>query len=275
MNFFDKYKKTPFIIAEIGSNYDQNYSKLKELIVKSKEAGASAVKIQMFDSFALYPNKKSINYKIFKSVEFNKLWFSKIQKFCKKIGIELFASSFDKKSTEFLIKNKVNILKLASSEVEKLDDIIFAAKFNKPIIFSTGMSELRDIVNIVDIFNKIGNKNLCIMHCSALYPPKDHEVNLISIKQLIKMFDMPVGFSDHTKGAEAACVAVGLGATIFEKHITLDKKSKGPDHFYASEPGEFKDYVMKIKRSFRMRGKKLISIPERVKSQTRRVSLYW
>ena len=138
------------------------------------------------------------------------------------------------------------------------------------------MSELRDIVNVVDIFQRIENKNLCLMHCSALYPPKDNEVNLLSIEFLKKTFNIPVGFSDHTKGSEAACVAVGLGATVFEKHITLDKNSNGPDHFYASEPDEFKDYVDKIKRSFKMKGKiKNIIFPDRVKQATRRRSLYW
>ncbi len=276
MNYFSRFKNNPFIIAEIGSNYDQDFNKLKKLIIKSKNAGANAVKIQMFDSFALYPDKKSLSYKAFKSVEFNKKWFSKAQDFCKKNKIDLFASSFDKKSTEFLIKHKVNIIKFASSEAEKLSDIIFAAKFNKPIIFSTGMSELRDIVNVVDIFQRIENKNLCLMHCSALYPPRDNELNLLSIEFLKKTFNIPVGFSDHTKGSEAASVAVGLGATIFEKHITLDKNSNGPDHFYASEPDEFKDYVDKVKRSFKMKGKiKNIIFPERVKKATRRRSLYW
>ena len=275
MNYFEKYSKKPFIIAEIGSNYDQDFDKLKELIIQSKKAGANAVKLQMFNSSKMYPNKKSKNYKIFKLMEFNKSWYFKTQKFCKKNKIELFASSFDKNSTQFLIDHNTNIIKFASSEANKISDIIFAAKFNKPIIFSTGMSEFRDILDVVDIFKRLKNENLCLMHCSSLYPPKINELNLLSISKLKKIFNIPIGFSDHTSGSLAACIAVGLGATVFEKHITLDKFSTGPDHFYATEPNEFKRYVKDIKTCFEMKGEASFEIPNRVKTQTRRSSLFW
>ena len=275
MNYFNKFKNKPFIIAEIGSNYDQDFNKLKKLIIESKKAGANAVKVQMFDSTILYLNKKSNNYKLFKKLEFKKQWFDKIKNFCKKIKIEFFASTFDKKSTQFLIEKKVNIIKLASSEANKISDIIFVASFNKPTIFSTGMSEFIDIVNVVNIFNKINNPNLCLMHCSALYPPKNKELNLLSILMLKKTFKFPIGFSDHTSGSVAACVAAGMGATVFEKHITLDRKSNGPDHFYATEPKEFKKYVQDIKKAFLMKGTGVVEVPERVKTQTRRSSLFW
>tara|TARA_A100001011_G_scaffold289165_1_gene300295 strand:+ start:830 stop:1822 length:993 start_codon:yes stop_codon:yes gene_type:complete len=275
MNYFKKFDRKPFVIAEIGSNYDQNFEKLKKLITEAKNSGADAVKIQLFNSSKLYPNLKSKEYRLFKKLEFKKSWFERIQKFCEKIRIEIFASSFDKKSTEFLIKKKVNLLKFASSEADKLSDIIFATKFNKPTIYSTGMSEMRDIFNVVDIFNKFNNQNLCLMYCCSLYPPKDNDLNLSLIKKLIKNFNIPVGFSDHTIGSEAACVAVGLGATIFEKHITLDRNSNGPDHYYATQPHEFKNYVSSIKKSFKMRGNGNFNLPMQVKINTRRSSLYW
>ena len=275
MNYFEKFSKKPFVIAEIGSNFDQDFNKLKELIVQSKKAGANAVKLQVFDSSILYPNKKSKTYKIFKSMEFDKSWYVKTQKFCKKNSITLFASSFDKYSTKFLIDKKTNIIKFASSEANKISDIIFAAKFNQPIIFSTGMSEFRDIVDVVDIFKRLKNENLCLMHCSALYPPKLNELNLLSIAKLKNIFNVPIGFSDHTTGSLAACIAVSLGATIFEKHITLDKSSNGPDHFYATEPHEFKKYVNDIKKTFKMMGEASFEVPHRVRTQTRRSSLFW
>ena len=137
------------------------------------------------------------------------------------------------------------------------------------------MSEFRDIVDVVDIFKRLKNENLCLMHCSALYPPKLNELNLLSIAKLKKIFNVPIGFSDHTTGSLAACIAASLGATIFEKHITLDKSSNGPDHFYATEPHEFKKYVNDIKKTFKMMGEASFEVPHRVKTQTRRSSLFW
>jgi len=275
MNFFEKFINNPYIIAEIGSNFDQDFIKLKKLIELSKWAGANAVKVQLFNSAILYPDKKSKSYKIFKSIELKKEWIPKIIKICKVNNIDFFASTFDKESTDFLVKKKIKMIKIASSESGKWADIINIAKTNLPTIFSTGMSDLTELSQVVDIFNKIKNQNLCLMHTTSLYPPKDKEVNLKAIKNLKDIFKIPVGFSDHTVGYESACIAVAMGATIFEKHITLNKKSKGPDHFFATEPNEFKIYVKKIKKSVKLLGSGNIEINEKVKKQTRKKSLFW
>lgn len=266
-------KKKTFIIAEIGSNFNQSLSQAFKLIDVAKSCGADAVKFQLFKADQLYP-KNTKEYKIFKSIELKPSWLKKLKKYSDKKKIIFFASSFDKISTKNLIKSNVKIFKVASSEITKLHNLCYAASFKIPMIISTGMAELSDIAEAIDVCKKIGNKKICLLHTCSLYPTPLKDLNISNILKLSKIFGLPVGLSDHTIGNTAAISAVTLGAKIIEKHITLNKKNDGPDHFYAAEPQEFRDYVKKIKECEKLIGKEDISINPKVKATARRKSIF-
>jgi sialic acid synthase SpsE len=265
-------KKT-FIIAEIGSNFDQSLEKAKKLIDVAKSSGADAVKFQLFKAEELY-QKNSKEYKIFKSIELKSSWVKKLKRYSDQKKIIFFASSFDKISTKNLIKSKIKLIKIASSEITKIHELCYAASFNLPLIISTGMADLTDITEAVNSCRKIGNNQICLLHTCSLYPTRPKDMNILNMKKLSEIFDLPVGLSDHTLGNTAAIAAVALGAKVIEKHITLDKKSNGPDHFYAAEPKEFSDYVRKIRETEKMIVKPNFSINSEVRKTARRKSIF-
>ena len=267
------FKRKTFVIAEIGSNFNQSLSQAFKLIDVAKSCGADAVKFQLFKADQLYP-KVTKEYKIFKSIELKPLWLKKLKRYSDKKKIIFFASSFDKISTKNLIKSKIKILKIASSEITKLHNLSYAASFKIPMIISTGMAELPDIAEAIDVCKKIGNNKICLLHTCSLYPTPLKDLNILNILKLSKIFGLPVGLSDHTIGNTAAISAVTLGAKIIEKHITLNKKSDGPDHFYAAEPQEFRDYVKKIRECEKLIGKEDININPKVRATARRKSIF-
>ena len=265
--------KNPFIIAEIGSNFDQSLNKAFKLIKLAKECGASAVKFQLFDPDILYPNNRKMN-KIFKSVQLNPSWVPKLKKCCNENKIFFIVSPFDLKSLDILIRNNIDAYKIASSEATNYPLLKKISQQKKKIILSTGMCDLDDVVKAKNILTKNYN-NLAIMQCHTSYPLNPIDCNLNVIKTYKKKFKKHViGFSDHTLGYEAALTAIGAGATLFEKHITISKKSKGPDHFYAAEIKEFKEYVIKIKNSFNLMGSYKKDFIEFEKKYGRREGIY-
>ena len=266
-------KKKTFVIAEIGSNFNQSLLQAFRLIDVAKSCGADAVKFQLFKADQLYP-KNTREYKIFKSIELKPSWLKKLKRYSDKKKIIFFASSFDKTSTKNLIKSKVKIIKIASSEITKLHDLCYAASFKIPLIISTGMAELSDITEAVDVCKKIGNDQIYLLHTCSLYPTPPQDLNISNITKLSKIFDLPVGLSDHTIGNTAAISAVSLGAKVIEKHITLNKNDNGPDHFYAAEPHEFKDYVKKIRECEKLIGREEININSKVRATARRKSIF-
>lgn len=273
MRLKDIIKKKTFIIAEIGSNFNQSLSQAYKLIDVAKSCGADAVKFQLFKANQLYP-KNTKEYKIFKSIELKSSWLKKLKRYSDKKKIIFFASSFDKISTKNLIDLNIKVLKIASSEITKLHNLFYAASFKVPMIISTGMAELSDIVEAVDVCKKTGNNQIFLLHTCSLYPTPLKDLNILNILKLSKIFELPVGLSDHTIGNTAAIAAVTLGAKIIEKHITLNKKDDGPDHFYAAEPQEFRDYVKKIRECEKLIGKQEISINPKVRSTARRKSIF-
>jgi N,N'-diacetyllegionaminate synthase len=241
----------PFIIGEVGSNFDQSLSKAKKYIDIVKSCGADAVKFQLFSGKVLYPNDKKMQ-KIFNTIELNINWVDKLIKYSDKKKIKIFFSCFDEFRVNFLIKKGIKIHKIASSEVENFKIFKNLNKKKFEVFLSTGMSDLDDITKI---YRKMNNCKLIIMQCTSLYPTSEKDVNLNVISSFKKKFKKAqIGFSDHTTSDVAALTALGMGAKYFEKHITLNKKSKGPDHFYAYEPSEFKRYVKNIHASYNCLG---------------------
>jgi sialic acid synthase SpsE len=262
-----------FIIAEIGSNHDQDLNKAKKLIDIAYEAGADAVKFQLFDADELY-NPGDELYDIFKKMELNTDWILVLKNYAEQKGLIFFASPFDEKSIHLLDEHEVVLYKWASSETTNLKNLRIAASKNKPMIISTGMCDLADIYESLEVCKAVDNDKVIFLHTSSLYPTEPDDANLNTLKTLKNTFQKNVGFSDHTMNSISAVVAVAHGASVIEKHITLDKKSKGPDHFYASEPNEFKQYVKDIRVAEASLGSGTIQMHPKVREIARRKSLF-
>ncbi|MBC2770576.1 N-acetylneuraminate synthase family protein [Pusillimonas minor] len=238
----------PYVIAEVGSNFDKNLDKARKLIDVAKEVGADAVKFQLFRADTLYPNRDGL-YDIFKSIELDAEWVPLLDKHAREQGLHFMASAFDMASVDVLEAVDTPAHKVASSETTNLGFLHKLASTGKPIIISTGMCDMVDVEEAVNACLGAGNNQVVLLQCGAMYPLPNEQVNLRVIQSLARRFNCPVGFSDHTLGQVAATTAVGLGATVFEKHYTLDKKGAGPDHFYALEPDELKSYIAAIREA--------------------------
>ena len=157
--------------------------------------------------------------------------------------IEIFSTPFDFESVDFLESLNVKFYKIASADLVNLPLINYVASKGKPVILSTGMSNLSQIEDAVNEVKKTQNPNLALLHCNSSYPASISEMNLAVIKKLQNIFNLPVGLSDHTFGLFVSQTAITLGASIIERHITLDRTMEGPDHILSSEPDEFKKLI--------------------------------
>ena len=248
-----RLKNSTYIIAEIGSNHNGKLELAKDHIIQAKKSGANAVKFQVFKSKYFF-KKNTKSYKYIKKFEFNLKWINQIEKLCKKLKIDFILSFFNSNDLKPEIIKKIDAIKIASSEVINHDLIIKSAKTNKPIILSTGMSNLSEIYEAIELIKFNGNNKIFILQCSSIYPTLDNELNLNVIDTYKKMFNYKVGFSDHSKSIISTLVAVSKGAKIIEKHFTIDNSLEGPDHFYALNPIQFKKMSLTIKRVNKMLG---------------------
>lgn len=246
-----------YIIAEAGVNHNGRLDMALQLVEKAKEAGADAVKFQTFKtekittvhaaSAEYQAEKTGRQFDMLKRLELSYNDFRKLSAFCKKRNIEFLSSAFDEGSMDFLIELGIKALKLGSGEITNLPLIMHAAKSGLPVILSTGMSDLFEIRYAVNIFKVARNPKLCLLHCVSQYPAPMDSLNLKAIVTLNKKFKVPTGFSDHTMGFTAAVASAALGASVIEKHFTLDKDMEGPDHKASSSPDELKEYITAIR----------------------------
>lgn len=262
-----------YVIAEVGSNFDKNLDKARKLIDVAKDAGANAVKFQLFRADVLYPNRDGL-YDIFKSIELDAEWVPVLEKHAREQGLHFMASAFDMGSVDVLEAVKTPAHKVASSETTNLGFLHKLASTGKPMIISTGMCDMVDVEEAVNTCLGAGNNQVVLLQCAAMYPLPNELVNLRVIQSLARRFNCPVGFSDHTLGQVAAIAAVGLGATVFEKHYTLDKKGEGPDHFYALEPDELKSYITAIREAQEALGSSEKQLLPKEREEGRREGLY-
>lgn len=249
----DGYKKNKtLIIAEAGVNHNGSLVIAKQLVKKAKIAGADIVKFQTFDpekivtqnaNLADYQkinnnNKKQIN--LLKDLQLNNSQHLQIKSYCDKIGIEFLSTPFDVDSLKFLISIGIKRIKIPSGEITNYLLLDYISKLNLPIILSTGMSNNREIDDALKILTKrkISKKNITLLHCNSSYPTPMKDVNLRAIQTLRLQYKTQVGLSDHTNGTEIPIAAVAMGAKIIEKHFTLDRKFKGPDHKSSLVPNE-------------------------------------
>ena len=264
----------PYIVAEAGSNFDQDLDKARKLIDIAAEAGANAVKFQLFSADILYPNKDGLHH-IFKALELNPDWLPGLKAHSEERGLDFLASAFDAVSVDTLENLNICAFKIASSETTNHKLLLKVASTGKPLILSTGMCDMIDVQQAVEICLEAGNAQLILLQCGAVYPLDIGNSNLSVIRSFAERFRCPVGFSDHTIDNTAAITAVGVGATVFEKHFTISKQDKGPDHFYALEPNELKIYVNSIHQAFEALGSKEKQMLLEEKELGRRDGLYF
>jgi sialic acid synthase SpsE len=217
----------------------------KKLIDVAVEAGADAVKFQLFKAEKLSADKKT--QEILKNLEFRRDWLKELDEYAKRKDIMFLATPFDTEAVELLDRINTPAFKIASGDLTNLPLIKYIAEKGKPIILSVGLGSLDEIRAALDVIYSTGNENVALLHCVASYPTKPEDVNLNVIKTLKQKFQVPVGFSDHTMEVSVPIGAVALGANIIEKHFTLDRKMEGPDHPYALEPEELETMVKGIR----------------------------
>lgn len=248
-----------YIIAEIGVNHNGSIEMAFELIEQAMKAGANCVKFQTFQSKGLVTQKaekadyqKKTNpsesqLEMLQRLELSYEEFRRIQKYCAEKKIDFLSTPFDMESIRFLDSIGIEKWKIPSGEITNLPYLASIAKTGKPVILSTGMATIDEIEEAIVILRNHGAKDIHLLHCTTSYPTPFEEANLRAIIYMKEVFQIPVGFSDHTLGIEAAIAAVALGADIIEKHFTLSKALEGPDHRTSLEPEEFSVMVSSLR----------------------------
>ncbi len=236
-----------FIIAEIGSNHDQDRDQARLLIETAVEAGADAVKFQLYKADDLYPPGTPA-FDTLKQAELPEDWLTMLMECSHELGVTFLASPFSRRAVDLLADMGVPAFKWASSETVNLPLLKHAAAKQKPILLSTGMCNLSDIHDALQITQTEGNADIVLLQCTSLYPTAPEDVHLRAMTTLGAAFQLPVGFSDHTMDTVIPAAAVACGACVIEKHLTLDRSLSGPDHGYALEPSEFRSMVDGIRR---------------------------
>ncbi len=263
-------KMTPFLIAEIGVNHDGSLKKAKKMIDVAKIAGADCVKFQTYNPFNLVSlDAKKAPYQMKNTKKKNESQFQMLKKlrlsysdhkelieYCKKKNILFLSTPYNFDDVELLHKLKVPAFKLASMHLSEPAFIEYVAKKNKPVIISTGMSEFREIKTAVKILKKYLKNKFIIMQCTTNYPAEYIEANIKVITKFKDYFNCHVGFSDHTLNSVSAIAATSLGAVAIEKHFTLNKNLKGPDHKCSLSPMELSKFISDIKCAKVCLGKK-------------------
>jgi N-acetylneuraminate synthase/sialic acid synthase len=249
-----------YVIAEIGHNHQGSLEKAKELFRAAKDADADAVKLQKRDNKTLYTkemyNKPYENRNSYgatygehrEALEFGWDEYVELQKYADELGLDFFSTAFDIPSADFLAKLDVPAYKIASGDIRSIPLLRHVASFGKPVIVSTGGATMQDVRRAYDAIMPINNK-LCIMQCTAGYPPEWNELNLRAIETFRREFpDIVIGFSSHDNGIAMAIAGYVLGARIIEKHFTLNRAMKGTDHAFSLEPIGMKKMVRDLRR---------------------------
>ena len=254
-DFFEKIKlgRKPYIIAEIGSNHNGDMSLAKEMINSAKKCGADCVKFQSFNSQSLiskeeYDRNQKYNdspKKHFGSLKemVDKYYLRaeqhyELKEYCNSINIDFASSPFSNKEVDLLVDLEVPFIKVASMDINNLPFLEYIAQQNKPIVLSTGMADLGEIEEAIKKIEANNNKQIILLHCISIYPPKYEDINLKNILMLKEAFAYPVGFSDHSLGTAIPLAAIALGSCIIEKHFTVDKNLPGWDHEISADSKE-------------------------------------
>lgn len=238
-----------YTIAEVGSNHDQSIDMAFECIDAAADAGASAVKFQSLKFSELYTREsapKGIE-ELFEKISLSEDWHAKLAKRCAEMDIDFFSAPTYPKAVKILAEMNVPLMKIASPQFGFFPEVTNAAiAYGKPIIFSAGISTIGEIYEVLMGCQHKDFRDIVLLHCVSQYPTPPEVANINVIETFQRQFGCLVGYSDHTLGIHFPIAAVAKGASVVEKHFTLDKKLPGPDHHFALEPTEFTQMVKSI-----------------------------
>jgi len=250
-----------YVIAEFGLNHNGKEGLAVQMVEEAVRAGADAIKLSKFDTHHLVMENREgvldINntygqdfdiIEIIKSMEFPYEVIEKIAQVCKKLKIDFLSAPSNEENVDFLVKIGIPAIKIASGELTNDPFLKYIARKKIPVILSTGMSTLSEVKHAVTVLTENGCTDLALLHCISTYPVKKEELNLRAIHVLTNEFRIPIGFSDHTLGIEAAPIAVASGACIIEKHFTLNKELPGLDHRFSLDPYEMTRMIKDIRQ---------------------------
>ena len=281
----------PFIIAEMSGNHNQSLDRAKEIIKAAAETGAHAVKLQTYTADTMTINQRG---GLFDIKDKNSLWYGRnlyelyeeahtpwewhepLFKYANELGLICFSTPFDNTAVDFLESLQVPCYKIASFENTDHPLLKKVAQTGKPVIMSTGVANIIDIIESVEVLRENGCSQLILLKCTSTYPATPENTNLISIPVLQQIFpDCTIGLSDHTMGIGASIASVALGARVIEKHFTLRRSDGGVDSTFSMEPDEMKALVIESERAFLALGKVQLSVQKiEEKSKAFKRSIY-
>ena len=248
------------IIAEAGVNHNGDISRAKEMVRVALECGADIVKFQTSNLDALVSKyakmaeyqknnigKEMSQKDMLRDINLSYEDFAELKCYCDEVGIVFLSTPFDVDSVRFLDRLQ-DVWKIPSGEITNYPYLVEIANTKKPVIMSTGMSSLEEVGAAVDLLRREGTTDITLLHCTTDYPTEDKDVNLRAMLTLKEEFGCSVGYSDHTRGIDIDLAAVALGASVVEKHFTLDRTLPGPDHKASLEPDELREMVIGIRR---------------------------
>lgn len=253
--------KHVFVIAEAGVNHNGDIQIAKRLIDAAAEAGADAVKFQTFKTENIVcktaqkaeyqlatTNQSETQFEMLKKLELTGQMHNELMEYCKQRNILFLSTPFDVESARYLADLGMQIFKIPSGEITNLPYLREIGNYRKKVILSTGMSGMDEVRAAVEALRKNGTDDITLLHCNSQYPTPMSDVNLLAMVSMREEMDLPVGYSDHTQGVEIPIAATALGATVIEKHFTLDRTMEGPDHKASLEPDELKQMVQGIRK---------------------------
>ena len=265
--FFEKMRasRTPYVIAEIGSNHNGDMELAQRMIVEAKAAGADCVKFQSWTKDTIFSRKVySDNYflsddyrnrtdytleQIVEAYSVSESQLLEMRAHCDKVGIDFASTPFSHQEADFLVdKLGAEFIKVASMDLNNYPFLAFLARKGKPMVLSTGLSNLSEIDEAVRTIEGEGNREIVLLHCVSIYPPKDEQVNLNNIDLLRDIYHYPTGYSDHTLGVTAPILSATKGVCIIEKHFTLDKDMFGWDHKVSADAADLRTIVAETRR---------------------------
>lgn len=270
--------KNVTIIAEAGVNHNGSVELAKKLVDAAAAAKVDYIKFQTFKSEGVVTKKaekaqyqkestgseENTQLEMIKKLEISYEGYLEIRDYCNQKGVKFFSTSTDPQSVEFLASLDMDMWKIPSGEVTNYPFLCKIASYNKPTIFSLGMSDMDMVHDAVEVLleNGLDKENLILLHCNTEYPTPFEDVNLLAMKAIEKEFGVKVGYSDHTLGIEVPIAAVAMGADVIEKHFTLDRNMEGPDHKASLEPDELIEMVKSIRNIEKALGDGLKRITE-------------
>jgi pseudaminic acid synthase len=286
---FDLQKDGTYIIAELSANHNGSLQTALDTIKAAKEIGANAIKLQTYTADTLTLNCKNDDfmvkggtlwdgkslYELYEWATTPWEWHKELFEYARSLDIDIFSTPFDKSAVDFLEQFNPSAYKIASFEITDYELVRYTASKMKPMIISTGIATIEEILDVVDICKSVENENIILLKCTSSYPAPLEDANLKTIPNMKETFGVDVGFSDHTLGSIAPVVAVSLGAKVIEKHFIIDKSIGGADAEFSMDKEEFKEMIEAVRQSEKLLGIVDYSMTKsKIKNRTYARSLY-